>query len=63
MGIFDRFFGKKKKLPTNNKEFWDWFVANEKKFFQAIKKQENIERDFFDHLTLVVFQQKVQSCE
>jgi hypothetical protein len=33
------------------KEFWDWFLTNEKKFYTVLKEAENIEKDFFDKLS------------
>lgn len=32
-------------------DFWAWFQKNEKQFFNAVKRGENIETDFFDHLS------------
>ncbi|REC62594.1 DUF695 domain-containing protein [Chryseobacterium pennae] len=34
------------------KDFWDWFLAKEKYFYEIVKNggQEAIEKDFFDHI-------------
>ncbi|MFY7828854.1 MAG: DUF695 domain-containing protein [Flectobacillus sp.] len=47
MSIIDRFF-KKNPTPDNPyREFWNWFLVNEKKFFKIVKDGENIDKDFF----------------
>ena len=55
MGIFDRVFGKKemnKEVEISSyKDFWDWFVTEEKVFYEVIKDHKNIETDFFDRIS------------
>ncbi|MDQ0592706.1 hypothetical protein QFZ37_001075 [Chryseobacterium ginsenosidimutans] len=52
MGIFDKVFGtkegKKEVEIKTYEDFWDWFITNEKEFYDVIKSQGNIEHDFFD---------------
>lgn len=51
MGIFDKIFRKKEESIKSYKDFWDWFVQNEKKFYQVIKKQKNVEKGFMEVLS------------
>jgi len=51
MGFLNNVFGKKDKPIESNRDFWNWFQENEKDFFNAVKEQSNIEKDFFDRLT------------
>lgn len=52
MGIFNKLFGKNKGYKETQiktyKDFWDWFVTQEKDFYETIKNHQNIEIDFFD---------------
>jgi hypothetical protein len=32
----------------NYKDFWDWFLTNEKDFYEIVKTHNNIESDFFE---------------
>lgn len=36
----------------NNCDFWKWFASRQKDFHQAVKERDNIERDFFNILSL-----------
>lgn len=51
MGIFRNLIEKKETPIKSNNDFWNWFQANEKAFFNVIKNQGDIERDFFDKLS------------
>lgn len=55
MGIFDKVFGKKAEIKELDiktyKDFWDWFLTEEKKFYEVIKAHKNIETDFFDKIS------------
>lgn len=58
MNFLKKIFGQSKQLKDNkytdinsSKDFWNWFVTNEKKFFAVIKNQGNIEKDFFNLMT------------
>ncbi|MBD8083825.1 DUF695 domain-containing protein [Chryseobacterium sp. GCR10] len=52
MGIFNKVFGKKEEKREveikTYKDFWDWFLTEEKEFYEVIKNHKNIETDFFD---------------
>jgi hypothetical protein len=53
MGIFGNLFGAKEETPIkSNEAFWNWFQQNEKQFFKVIESQKNIERDFFNKLSV-----------
>ncbi|MBL1411434.1 DUF695 domain-containing protein [Sphingobacterium faecale] len=51
MSFFKNIFGKKEEPIKNNVDFWNWFQANEKTFFNAIKSHKEIEERFFDKLS------------
>ncbi|HZX59146.1 MAG TPA: DUF695 domain-containing protein, partial [Mucilaginibacter sp.] len=53
MNFLKNIFSKKDTPVRTYEEFWDWFVANERAFFNAVKnKQKNdTEKDFFDKLS------------
>lgn len=36
---------------SSNEDFWNWFIKNERSFFNTIKKQSNIDKDFFDKIS------------
>lgn len=54
MGFFDKLFGKGVKeantveLETQYQQFWDWFIANESKFYKTIENHERVVEDFID---------------
>lgn len=50
MNFLKNIFSKKDTPIRSNEDFWNWFKANEKAFFSAVKSRTNIEKDFFDHL-------------
>ena len=43
--------GKKDVPISTYADFWDWFAKNERAFANVVKKQGNIEIDFFDEVT------------
>lgn len=45
--FFKSLLGKDEPV-LSYKDFWTWFHKNEKPFFQVVKRQGNIEKDFFD---------------
>lgn len=50
MSFLDIF--KRKDEPIKSyKDFWDWFIKNEKQFFKVIKGNGDIENDFFDKIS------------
>ena len=50
MGILSNFFNKKESPILTNKDFWNWFLVNEKTFYNTVKSGNNIENDFFSKL-------------
>ncbi|MEK6492763.1 DUF695 domain-containing protein [Myroides odoratimimus] len=54
MGFFDKLFGKGVKeantveLEEQYQQFWDWFIANESKFYKTIENHERVVEDFID---------------
>ena len=52
MNPLKNIFNKKDESIKSYTDFWDWFQQHEKTFFEVVKKRKNIERDFFDHLSL-----------
>lgn len=50
MNFLNNFFRKKDEV-NSYETFWNWFQANEQKFFDTVKNQHNIENNFFDKLS------------
>ena len=50
MGFLQRVLGLREDQDPGLKAFWDWFVANEKQFYQIIKDGADPEDGFFDLL-------------
>lgn len=50
MNFLNNIFGKKDEV-NSYETFWNWFQANEQKFFDTVKNQHNIENNFFDKLS------------
>ena len=44
--IMFKFFKAQEKPIKNYEDFWDWFRTNENSFFEVLKKDGNVERDF-----------------
>ncbi|MBJ6118107.1 DUF695 domain-containing protein [Pontibacter sp. BT310] len=42
---------KEDKPVRSYEEFWAWFQKNERAFYQVVKNEGNLERDFFDKLS------------
>lgn len=53
MSLFKNMFGKKNtaKSIESYEDFWNWFLQNEKDFFETVKTQKDIEKNFFDKLS------------
>ena len=51
MSFFKKLFSKKESDRYNNEDFWNWFLQNEKSFFNTVKKRANLEKDFFNKLS------------
>ena len=52
MSFLKKLFGKTDEPIKSYEDFWIWFEKNEKIFFNAVKQHRNIEKDFFDKLSL-----------
>lgn len=51
MKLFKKLFSKEEEKPINSyQDFWEWFLVNEKKFFETVRKGRsgNIAKKFFD---------------
>lgn len=52
MSFFNSLFQKKDNTPINSySDFWNWFSDNQKQFFQIVKSDGNIEKDFFNKVS------------
>lgn len=51
MNFLKNIFNKKEEVINSYETFWKWFQENELKFFETVKNQRNIEKDFFDKLS------------
>ncbi|RUT68559.1 DUF695 domain-containing protein [Flavobacterium cupreum] len=50
MSFFDNILGKKQPSVGSYSDFWNWFLKNEKEFFNVVQRGENIPKGFFDKL-------------
>ena|SRR6218665_875410 len=50
MNFVDKLLGKKDSSIDVYSDFWNWFLKNEKQFFEIVKKGKNINKGFFDKL-------------
>jgi len=46
--MFNFLFGQKETPIKNYEDFWNWFQKNEKIFFDVVKNNKNIEKNFLD---------------
>lgn len=51
MSFLKSIFSKKDETISSYGDFWTWFQQNERTFFNVIKRQADINKDFFDHLS------------
>ena len=51
MSLFKSLLGKKEQPIRTNLDFWTWFQANEKTFFNIVKTGKDIEKGFFDKIS------------
>lgn len=51
MSLFKAIFGSKTNSTKSYQDFWNWFLENEKSFFNSIKQNKNIEKDVFKKLS------------
>lgn len=51
MSFLKNIFCKKDEPIKSYSDFWNWFQANEKTFFNVVKSHKDIEKSFFDKLS------------
>lgn len=51
MNFLKNIFGKENTKINSNNDFWNWFLQNEKTFFNVVKNNNNIHKNFFDKLS------------
>lgn len=51
MSFLKNIFGMRNETIKSYSDFWNWFQANEKKFFNVVKSEKNIEKGFFDKIS------------
>lgn len=51
MTFLKNIFGKADEAIKSYGDFWNWFQNNEKKFFDVIKNEKDIEKNFFDKIS------------
>ena len=51
MNFLKNIFSNKKETLLTNNEFWAWFQANEKNFFEVVKSGRDVEKNFFSKLS------------
>lgn len=51
MSLLNKYFEKKDEPIKSYSDFWNWFQSNEKTFFNVVKNNKDIEKDFFDKLS------------
>lgn len=51
MTVLKKIFSKPDAPVLSSEDFWNWFIKNEKSFFNTVKKQSNIEENFFDKIS------------
>lgn len=51
MSFLKNIFGKKSEPIESYNDFWIWFQQNEKSFYNVVKSNKNIEKDFFNKLS------------
>ena len=52
MRFIKNIFRKSEQPAHSYEDFWNWLSKHEKTFFKVVQKKGNIERDFFDKLSL-----------
>lgn len=58
MGFIKNLLNRKDEPMKSYNDFWNWFAKNERTFYNAVKKGQNIETDFFDKLSVKLGQLK-----
>lgn len=51
MNFLKNIFGKENTKINSNNDFWNWFLQNEKTFFNVVKNNNNIHKNFLDKLS------------
>lgn len=51
MSFIKNIFGKKDEPIKSYNDFWNWFKNNERKFFNVVEAQKDIEKGFFNKLS------------
>lgn len=51
MSFLKNILGKKDEPVKSKEDFWNWFQKNEKSFHRVVKKNGNVEKDFFEKLS------------
>lgn len=51
MGFLKNIFDSKDEPIRNYSDFWNWFQNNEQTFFNAVKTNKDIEKEFFDKIS------------
>jgi hypothetical protein len=51
MSLFKSLFADKSAPINSYADFWNWFQKNERKFYNAVKQNTDVEKDFFDKLS------------
>lgn len=51
MTFLKKIFNKADAPILSNEDFWNWFIKNERSFFNTVKNQSNIEENFFDKIS------------
>src|SRR5438128_6887025 len=51
MNLLKRLFKGKDDPVKSYPDFWQWFVGQERTFFNVVRRRKNIERDFFNKLS------------
>jgi hypothetical protein len=52
MSFLKNIFSKKEEKVKSYEDFWDWFAKNERTFFEVVKRKGDIEKVFFDKLSV-----------
>lgn len=51
MSFLKKILGKKEEKINTYEDFWNWFIQNNKNFFNIVKDGKNIEKNFFNLLS------------
>ncbi|MDD3773625.1 MAG: phosphoribosylformylglycinamidine synthase subunit PurQ, partial [Weeksellaceae bacterium] len=49
--MFNSLFGQKETTIKSYDDFWNWFLKNEKTFFDIVKNNKDIEKNFLDKIS------------